>query len=70
MTDKVIKNCYGTDPVAVFILKKNVTVHNHYSARCFQNENPSFGTRQKQFIAFVCIICDCEEHGSEQLRYE
>ena len=30
-------------------------------------ENPSFGTRQKQFIAFVCINCDCEEHSSEQL---
>ena len=48
----------------------DVTVHNHYSARCFRNENPSFGTRQKQFIAFVCIICDCEEHGSEQLLYD
>ena len=27
MTDKVIKNCYGTDPVAVFILKKNENRH-------------------------------------------
>ena len=44
-----------------------VSVHNHYSARCFQNENPSSGTRQKQFIAFVCIIHDCEEQSSEQL---
>ena len=48
--------------------KNLVIVHNHYSARCFQNEKPSFGRRQKQYIALVCIICDCEEHGSEQLQ--